>query len=153
MSTDVEKTIKSLATSAGVKIFRKTSCLLSYVHGLSRDYNAHYYRPNEVGCANCAMLNKCSRSKQLRDDLTIDTSLIPFKHEVIYKRNHVCILKQKGICEFPTSDCSRIHGGLIKISDVKLTTADVRVIKWLTGYTVDADFYESPYLSDVWRLT
>ena len=31
-----------------------------------------------------------------------------------------------------------------------ITTSDVRVIKWLTGYTVDANFYESPEISEAW---
>lgn len=34
--------------------------------------------------------------------------------------------------------------------DKKITTSDVRMIKWLTGMTVIADFVESPYLSDFW---
>jgi hypothetical protein len=31
-----------------------------------------------------------------------------------------------------------------------MTTTDVRIIKWLTGYTVEAEFVESPYMSDRW---
>ena len=42
-----------------------------------------------------------------------------------------------------------IHGTLLT-TDRTLTTSDVRLIKWLTGYTVDADFYESPYISEDW---
>lgn len=72
------------------------------------------------------------------------------KFEIIYKDKHECILKKSGICEFPTDDCSNISGNIIKISD-ELTTADVRVIKWLTGYTVDAEFVESQYLSKRWK--
>jgi hypothetical protein len=59
-------------------------------------------------------------------------------------------LKTKKICEFPSPDCSNINGVIIKI-DQKITTADVRVIKWLTGYTVAADFHETQYLSDNWQ--
>jgi len=142
--------ITNSAKDRGVPIFRKTSCLISHVHNLGRDYNAHYYRPTELGCSECIMRDKCMTEKALRNDLLVKTNMIPFEHKLIKKVNHTCILKQKGICEFPTADCSRISGGLIKI-DKKVTTADVRVIKWLTGYTVDADFYESPYLSDDWR--
>lgn len=47
----------------GVKVFRKTSCLFSYVHRLSRDYNAHYYRPTELNCTNCVMYDKCMSYK------------------------------------------------------------------------------------------
>lgn len=58
-------------------------------------------------------------------------------------------LKKNGICEFPTADCSNISGKIIKIND-QLTTSDVRLIKWLTGYTVDAPFVESPYIDEKW---
>ena len=75
--------------------------------------------------------------------------IIPFKYEIINKKNHICILKQKGICEFPTEDCAHINGKIIHIQE-KITTSDVRVIKWLTGYTVDANFYESPEISEAW---
>lgn len=143
--TDIQKISKEM----DVNIFKKTSCLISYTHGLKRDYNAHYYRPNEVGCELCVMKSKCFAEKVKRDNLNVDID-IPFKFNLIKKRNHVCILKKKGICEFPTEDCSKISGGLIEIND-KITTADVRVIKWLTGYTVDADFFESPFLSECWR--
>jgi len=140
---------EKMAKSYGVNVFRKTSCLFSYVHNLPRDYNAHYYRPSELGCGDCVMKDKCQKFKR---DLPVENNLdevIPFQSEIVNKSNHVCILKQKGICEFPTEDCAHISGNIIKIGE-KLTTSDVRVIKWLTGYTVDADFYESPYISEKW---
>ena len=130
-------------------ILLKTSCLFSYVHNLPRDYNAHYYRPTELGCDNCVMKEKCHTFKQnlpLENDLS---DIIPFDYEIINKQNHICILKQKGICEFPTEDCAHISGNIIRITE-PLTTSDVRVIKWLTGYTVDANFYESPEISESW---
>ena len=37
-------------------------------------------------------------------------------------------------------------------TDRKLTTSDVRVIKWITGMTVDAIFEESPYISSDWLI-
>jgi hypothetical protein len=123
---------------------------MSYTHGLERDYNAHYYRPTEVGCAGCPMQSRCESFKNsVRPDVLL---YLPYPHSVIHKDDHECVLKRKGICEFPTEDCSHIKGHIIK-TDVKLTTADVRVTKWLTGMTVDADFEESPYLSDFWRTT
>lgn len=147
---------ESLAKAYNVPVFRKTSCLFSYVHNLDRDYNAHYYRPSELGCTNCPMEEKC---KTFKSNLSINndlSNLIPFKYEIINKEKHECILKKKGICEFPTEDCSNINGNIIKITE-PLTTSDVRIIKWLTGYTVDANFYESPYISETWvknkRLT
>jgi hypothetical protein len=42
-----------------------------------------------------------------------------------------------------------ITGKLIQI-DEEITTTDVRLIKWLTGYTVDAKFIESPYINKKW---
>ena len=140
---------EKMARSYGVPVFRKTSCLFSYVHDLDRDYNAHYYRPSELGCANCPMKEKCFSFKDklsLENDLS---NILPFDYEIISKKNHECILKQKGICQFPSEDCSHISGNILHI-DKLLTTSDVRVIKWLTGYTVDANFYESPFISEEW---
>lgn len=145
----VVELFEKLAKKYNVKTFRKTSCLFSYVHNLDRDYNAHYYRPSELGCNNCPMEEKC---KSFKENLSINkdlSNIIPFHYEIINKENHECILKKKGICEFPTEDCSKISGNIIKIDEV-LTTSDVRIIKWLTGYTVDANFTESPYINESW---
>ena len=140
---------ESLAKEYNVKIFRKTSCLFSYVHNLDRDYNAHYYRPTELNCIECPMYEKCHNYK---NSLSLNSNLdniIPFKYEIINKKKHECILKKNKICEFPTEDCSNISGNIIHIDD-KITTSDVRVIKWLTGYTVDAPFYEDAHISNSW---
>ena len=140
---------ESLAKEYNVKIFRKTSCLFSYVHNLDRDYNAHYYRPTEINCKECVMYDKCNSYKNnLKIDNNLD-SIIPFKYEIINKKKHECILKKNNICEFPTEDCSNISGNIIHIDD-EITTSDVRVIKWLTGYTVDAPFYEDAHISSSW---
>lgn len=127
--------------------FKKTSCLIAWKHGLDRDPNAHYYRPNEVGCYSCPMEEKCMTFKNnLLDKLDIG---IPFDYEIINKDKHICGLVKLGICKFPSDDCKNLSGKFIKIKD-KITTTDVRIIKWLTGYTVDADFIESPYMSKKW---
>lgn len=47
-------------------------------------------------------------------------------------------------------DCKNLSGWFIKINQ-KLTTSDVRMIKWLTGMTVIADFEECHYLSSDWK--
>jgi hypothetical protein len=118
---------------------------------MQRDYNAHYYRPSEMGCDKCPMKSKCFNFKS---KLTLDKSkyefIIPFDFDIIHKEKHECILKKNGICEFPSEDCSNINGNIIKINE-DITTADVRVIKWLTGYTVDANFYESTNISKKWK--
>lgn len=152
ISNEVQSIFDILSLKYNVNIFRKTSCLISYVHNLDRDYNAHYYRPSEMNCQNCIMKDKCFdfKSKLTKDKSKI-SHLIPFDFEIIYKEKHECILKKKRICEFTTPDCSNINGNIIKIED-KITTADVRVIKWLTGYTVDADFHESQLLSEKWYI-
>ena len=96
------------------------------------------------------MHDKCMSYK---NHLSIDKDLsdiVPFDYKIIEKENHECILKKRGICEFPSDDCSHISGKIIRIED-DITTSDVRVIKWLTGYTVDANFIESPYISDAWE--
>lgn len=145
----VVKLFEALAKKYNVPVFRKTSCLFSYVHNLPRDYNAHYYRPTELGCNNCVMHDKCmSYKNSLPSNNNLD-DIIPFDYEIINKINHECILKKKGICEFPTEDCSHISGNIIYINN-KITTSDVRVIKWLTGYTVDANFFEDAHISDAW---
>ena len=149
IDSKVMELFEKMANNYNVPVFRKTSCLFSYVHDLPRDYNAHYYRPTELNCNNCIMQEKCKAFKEnlpLENDLK---NIIPFKYEIINKKNHVCILKQKGICEFPTEDCAHISGNIIRILE-PLTTSDVRIIKWLTGYTVDASFYESPKISEAW---
>ena len=147
-----EKVIKLLELTAkkyDVKLFRKTSCLFSYTHNLERDYNAHYYRPSEMGCNECHMKEKCFSFKSKLDENIDLSKIIPFEYKIIDKKNHECILKQKGKCEYPSEDCSKINGKLISINE-KITTSDVRLIKWLTGYTVDADFYESPFINEKW---
>lgn len=140
---------EGMARQYGVPVFRKTSCLFSYVHGLGRDYNAHYYRPSELGCENCVMKNECHSYKEHLSANPDLSDVIPFDYQIVEKENHVCVLMKNGMCEFPTADCAKISGKIIKI-DEPLTTSDVRVIKWLTGYTVDADFYESPYINEKW---
>ena len=128
-------------------IFKKTSCLITWIHNLNRDPNAHYYRPNEVGCSHCPMKERCMKYKQeLPDTLNIE---IPFDYKIVDKADHICSLYKSGSCKFPSYDCMHIKGKLIKI-DEPLTTTDVRLIKWLTGFTVDAIFTESPYISEKW---
>ena len=127
--------------------FKKTSCLIAWKHGLERDPNAHYYRPNEVGCFKCPMREKCMKFKgELNGEIDIR---LPFEYEVVEKENYVCGLVRAGICKFPSEDCKHISGKLIRVEE-PMTTTDVRLIKWLSGYTVEANFIESPYMSKKW---
>lgn len=152
ISGEVQWIFDTMSKKYDVPIFRKTSCLISYTHHLERDYNAHYYRPKEMNCDMCLMKEKCFSFKEKNLSTKFHSlELIPFHFTIENKTNHECILKKKGICEFPSDDCSRISGDILVIKDDKLTTADVRVIKWLTGLTVDADFEESSLLNEKWR--
>lgn len=149
ISNEIENKIQTISKKLNINIFKKTSCLLSFAHNLNRDYNAHYYRPNEVGCFDCPMKVRCN---SFYKNLFEQKLNIPFEYDIIYKEKHECILKTKGLCEFPTKDCSNINGYIIKIFET-ITTADVRLIKWLYGYTVDANFYESTKMSDKWIIS
>lgn len=148
LSDSVDNYIRSF----GHPVFRKTSCLISYVHGMKRDYNAHYYRPNEMGCATCPMRNRCESFVLCMDaflsnhpDVKFD---LPFYHRIVKKQGHQCPWLHNG-CSFPTADCSNLSGWFIEVDNM-VNTADVRVIKWITGLTVASDFEESSQLSDIW---
>lgn len=145
---NIDKEFREICHANNVPVFRKTSCLIAWKHSLDRDPNAHYYRPNEVGCAECPLKEMCQSFKNnlSSERLSVD---IPFDYEIIEKTNHECGLFKLGVCKFPSADCRNISGKLIKIDD-EITTTDVRLIKWLTGYTVDAKFVESPYCSERW---
>lgn len=147
----MEEKMREFSEKHGVPIFKKTSCAITYCTGQERDYNAHYYRPNEMGCAYCPMFEKCHSVKKRHDDGNAEPVLsnLPFNLELVYKEHHECKLHREGLCKFPSEDCLNIKGALLK-TDRVLTTTDVRLIKWLSGYTVDAVFYESPYMSKDW---
>lgn len=148
LSDELVEKFETMALEKGVVTKRKTSCIISTINK-TRDYNAHYYRPNEVGCANCPNKSICFEFKNNQNTNMNFDDIIPFKYTLIQKQNHVCIMKQNGTCKFPTKDCENISGVFVKI-DEKITTSDVRVIKWLTGMTVVADFYHSNRISEKW---
>lgn len=155
ISKEVEDRLHRLSAEYMVPIFKKTSCSISYFLNIGRDYNSHYYRPNEMGCNKCPNKDLCLTHKETADQLKnsewINENLkkLPFDLKLIYKEDHQCRLHREGLCKFPSDDCMHIHGALLT-TDRVLTTSDVRLIKWLTGYTVDADFIESPYISKDW---
>ena len=149
LSKEIEDLFYHLSDKYNVSVFKKTSCCLSYLRGI-RDYNSHYYRPKTNRCYECYNNEICFNYYLRTDKVLVD---LPFEYDIIYKTNHICGLKKSGECEFPDIECSNITGQFIKpINITQMTTADVRVIKWLTGLIVDVDFYESPYLSDFWRI-
>lgn len=96
ISKEVQNIFDELSIKYNVPIFRKTSCLISYVHNSDRDYNAHYYRPVEMNCDMCVMKDKCFDFKnKLPLDKKFIESLVPFDFNIIHKNNHECILKLK----------------------------------------------------------
>ena len=151
ISKERETAFREIAKQAGVNVFKKTSCLIATASN-EPDYNSHYYRPNEVGCNDCPNKHLCDVEKTWlfnKPDMDRLQSIIPFKFELVDEVDHVCTLYQNGLCQFPSYDCMHISGKMIKIDD-EITTTDVRLIKWLTGYTVVAKFIEEPYMSKVW---
>jgi hypothetical protein len=154
ISKEIEDKIYSLSEKYKVPSFRKTSCLISYTHSMERDYNAHYYRPNEMRCSKCPMYDKCFKFKHKNDSCDIDSIVlgyeIPFDYEIIDKQKHSCYLFKIGECKFPTNDCVNISGRLIKIKE-KITSSDLRVIKWLTGLTIDCEFDEIEFINEKWK--
>ncbi len=62
---EVQNIFDDLSSKYNVPIFRKTSCLISYVHNLERDYNPHYYRPGEMNCKSCLMKDKCFQNLKI----------------------------------------------------------------------------------------
>lgn len=151
ISKERDDAFRNIAHNNDINVFKKTSCLIATSNHIP-DYNAHYYRPNEVGCSDCPNHKICQEYKDNlfnNPDIWKLRATIPFKFDLIDKVDHVCTLYQNGLCQFPSNDCMHISGKMIKIDD-EITTTDVRLIKWLTGYTVDAKFIESPYMSKAW---
>lgn len=147
LSSDVENTLRGLAEQYAVTLFNKTSCLLSYTHNKSRDYNCHYYRPDEVNCNGCPMNSKCQSAKHVVEPITL-----PFSFDINYLHNHTCTLYKNGKCNYPTPGCKSIEGRVIT-TEQSLTIADYRLIKWLTGCLVDSDFSYDQNLSEFWYAT
>lgn len=152
LGEDVEKTILRFSKKYKIPVFRKTSCLISYQHNLERDYNAHYYRPGEVGCYTCIMKDKCFKFHKSLDKSVYKKTkkILPYPHKIVYRDNHTCILANQKICLSVTEHCFNIKGYLIT-TDKTLTTADVRATKWLTGLTMDVKMVESWNLSNIWQ--
>lgn len=150
LSKDIEDKLHAYSVQYNVPIFKKTSCAITFAQYLPRDYNAHYYRPNEVGCTTCVRKALCHAYK--RDNVSCRyLDKLPFDLKLVWKQHHKCRLHRDGLCKFPSPDCLDINGWLLQ-TDRKLTTTDVRLIKWLTGFTVDCEFVESPYMSKDWKI-
>jgi hypothetical protein len=93
------------------------------------------------------MEEKCR--KFYNEIVDLEPPALPFNFKKVFKRGHVCPWLHKG-CTSQTKDCSNLSGYFIEI-DKPVTTADVRVIKWLTGMTVCSDFVDNTQLSSEWE--
>lgn len=151
ISPEVEQMIWEKADKYNVKVFVKTSCLLAHQHGYERDFNAHYYRPNEVNCERCPMFKSCMKFKSKLDRRKQKIGMIlPWEEAKLLKKDsEPCLLCKADICKIPSPDCQGLKGNVIKLPD-GLTRADIRMVKWLTGYMAESRITEEPYLSDVW---
>lgn len=67
-----------------------------------------------------------------------------------YEAQYECMLYKTGKCNYPSENCKRIEGIVIE-TDVPLRISDYRLIKWLTGYSVNSDFEYNQEISDIWR--
>ena len=145
ISEEVERIIREEANKNSVILFHKTSCMLSYIHNKDRDYNCHYYRPDEVECSKCPMNEKCRKAKHMYREVEL-----PFDYRMKYEAQYECMLYKTGKCNYPSENCKRIEGIVIE-TDVPLRISDYRLIKWLTGYSVNSDFEYNQEISDIWR--
>lgn len=147
LAEEVEQMLCEEADKYNVILFHKTSCLLSYVHSKERDYNCHYYRPDEVHCSHCPMFDRCSKAKhELRN------IVLPFTYELEYKDKYTCALLKTGKCNYPSEHCKQMSGYVLR-TDKPLRISDYRLIKWLTGYAVDRDFEYNQEVSDFWYVS
>lgn len=146
ISKAVNDKIRYYSDKYDIPIFKKTSCLLSYMHNLNYDYNSHFLKPLGSDCQNCILYNKCKNFEPKIIEL-------PFKYEVIKKNNYTCSFVKNGLCKTPYKECMNMSGYFIKPQIDKLTRGDVRIIKWLTGCMVE-DFnclIETPFISEWWK--
>ncbi len=154
IAAPVVKKFRELAKEYNVPVFIKTSCLISYVDNMTRDYNAHYYRPQQVNCTECIMHDKCMDFKANPIIPKNLANIIPFKHEVIKKVQHECPLITNGACKSPSAECRNLSGHFIAVDlpqGRELSIADYRLIKWLTGLMpAKAPMIEYPRISKEW---
>lgn len=146
ISEDVRKRLLSVSRKYSVPMFQKTSCLISYTRLYDRDYNAHYLKPDGVGCRTCIMHEKCMKFTPKEIEL-------PFEYSIHKESMYRCSFVRNGLCKFPNKECLGMEGYFIRPKVKELTRGDARIIKWLTGCMVDGDMklIETPYISNFWN--
>lgn len=147
ISEEINNRIKKYSQKYNVPIFHKTSCMLSYTHNLSYDYNIHFMKPIGTECASCLMRDKCKT-------FAFKDVQLPFEYEIFETKEYTCSFVKNGLCQIPNKECLKMQGLFIKPHLHSVTRGDVRIIKWLTGCMV-ADvphLIETPYISGFWKM-
>ena len=144
---DIENKIQQISNQYNVNVFKKSSCLISFMHNLNRDYNAHFLKPKGVGCSKCPNLSKCSSFT------ASNLYKLPFEYDLVKKDNYKCSFVRNGLCKFPNEECLNMEGYFIHPKLDTITRGDARIIKWLTGCMVDSveNLIETPFISDFWN--
>lgn len=147
ISSEINSRIKKLSQGYNIPIFHKTSCMLSYVHGLSYDYNIHFLKPIGTECTDCLMKDKCS-------SIRFDKIPLPFEYDIVQSNDYLCSFVKNGLCKTPSEECLKMSGFFIKPDIQTITRGDVRIIKWLTGcMTINVpSLIETPHISDFWQI-
>ena len=138
MNKDTRIFLEKRCRELGLNSFRKTSCLLSHSHGLERDYNNHFYRPQDYSCDSCPMHDKCFTFRnELKEESILDVMKeIKIKnYELERQSNIVCGLYES--CTSKSDSCKNMKGLVLKLET--MTSGDESLLKWLTGCIVKSD--------------
>ena len=139
MNEDTRAFLEKRCKELGLNSFRKTSCLLSYHHGLERDYNNHFYRPQNYACDACVMHDKCFsfRNNLKEEQVSGLLEKIGVKdYQLTKQKNIVCDLYEN--CSSKSESCRNMQGLVLKLNRT-ITTGDESLLKWLTGCIVKSD--------------
>jgi len=130
MPEEAREFIETYGHSIGLKVFRKTSCGVSYLLGTS-DYNAHWSNPTKYECQNCPNLGKC----------------LP-KLKSVAVRESVC----KPKCPHQCSSCPFLKDNQVHLTG-KWTLGELSVARWILGQQVTAgEIINTPGILNVEKL-
>lgn len=134
--------IESYAKKLGLKVFRKTSCAVSYASGLESDYNCHWEQPEKYGCGECDMAEGCSRAvgewEGSAEQRVNDTLKILGAEGSIEKKPRKTACQLKEVCHYPCSSCP-VSGGTKLHLKGKWSLGELSVARWVAGIPVEAD--------------
>lgn len=139
MNKDTRAFLEKRCRELGFNSFRKTSCLLSYRYDLERDYNNHFYRPQDYACDNCQMHDKCFSFRNNLKEGTVSDLLeeVGIKgYELAREKNIICDLYEN--CSSKSDSCNRMQGLVLKLNKT-ITMGDESLLKWITGCIIKSD--------------